>query len=349
MIRKLLASITVLILAVISACPVAAKGENAIVSKGAAVVSSGSSIVSTGSSIVPSGPSIVYAKISLKKSKISLYPDQTFRLPVKWGKGRKSKLTWTVDDKKIARFSAKGNVRALYPGTTKITVKSAHGGKATATVTVKTPDMKKTVYLTFDDGPGSHVTPKLLKVLRDSGVKATFFIVGSMAKGHEDLLRQMVADGHTLAIHTYTHDFKKIYSSKSAYLSDFYKTKKLIEDATGVSPKYFRFPGGGNNHYLSSSLRNQILTALHKEGYTAIDWNAGTADAASTYYSESTLIKNGKTSHWGKAPIILLQHDSNAKYHTPAVTKALIQYYRSRGYTFANMDHYYGPELCFKK
>ena len=135
----------------------------------------------------------------------------------------------------------------------------------------------------------------------------------------------------------------------SMYLSDFYKTKKLIEDATGVSPKYFRFPGGGNNHYLSSSLRSQILNALHKEGYTAIDWNAGTSDAASTYYSESTLIRNGKSSHWGKGPIILLQHDSNAKYHTPAVTKALIQYYRSKGYTFANMDHYYGPELCFKK
>lgn len=93
MIRKLLASITVLILAALSACPVAARGETAIVSKGAAVVSSGSSIVSTGSSIVSSGPSIVYAKISLKKSKISLYPNQTLRLSVKWGKGRKSKLS----------------------------------------------------------------------------------------------------------------------------------------------------------------------------------------------------------------------------------------------------------------
>lgn len=208
---------------------------------------------------------------------------------------------------------------------------------------------KKTVYLTFDDGPGSKVTPKLLKVLKKNNVKATFFIVGSQAKGQKKLLKQIAKDGHTLAIHTYTHDYKKIYSSKKAYLADFHKTEKLIKDYTGVQPKYFRFPGGGNNHYMSTRLRNSILKELHKEGYKEMDWNCGTSDAAAKYYSTSQLIKYGETSHWGSDPIVLLQHDANSKYHTPDVTAALIRYYKKKGYKFSGLNNYTGPEMCFKR
>lgn len=207
---------------------------------------------------------------------------------------------------------------------------------------------KKTVYLTFDDGPGSRVTPKLLKVLKDNKVKATFFIVGYEGKANKKLLKRIVKDGHTIAIHTYTHDYRKIYSSKKAFLSDFHKTEKLIVDTTGVKPHYFRFPGGGNNHYMSKKLRKSILKELHKEGYTEMDWNCGTSDAAATYYSAAQLIRYGKNTHWGPDPIVLLQHDANTKYHTPEVTRALIKYYRSKGYHFSGLSDYPGPEMCFK-
>ncbi|MDD6380147.1 MAG: polysaccharide deacetylase [Lachnospiraceae bacterium] len=208
---------------------------------------------------------------------------------------------------------------------------------------------KKTVYFTFDDGPGSRVTPKLLKVLKKNNVKATFFIVGTQAVGNKKILKRIAKDGHTLAIHTYTHDYRKIYSSKKAFLADFHKTEKLIKDTTGVQPRYFRFPGGGNNHYMSTKLRNEILKELHKEGYTEMDWNCGTSDAAPTYYNEAALIRYGKTSHWGSDPIVMLQHDANSKYHTPQVTDALISYYRAKGYHFSGLDNYTGPEMCFKR
>lgn len=322
---------------------------SATAASGSAIASTGAAVVTTGSSIVTTGPAVVYAKIKLNKKSISLYPEKTYRLTVKWGKGKHSKLTWSSSNTRIVKVSKHGNVRALYPGKAKVTVKTASGSKATATVTVKKPNMSKAVYLTFDDGPGSKVTPKLLSVLKKYNVKATFFIVGNQAKGKEALLRQMVKDGHTLAIHTYTHDYKKIYSSSKAYLKDFYKTEKLIKDATGVQPKYFRFPGGGNNHYMSSKIRSEVLKELHAKGYTEMDWNAGTGDAAGTYYSTATLISNGKNSHWGRGSVVMLQHDSNAKYRTPAVTEALIKYYRSKGCTFYGLNQYYGDELCFKK
>lgn len=316
---------------------------------GSAIASTGSAVVTTGSSIVTTGPAVVYAKIKLKKKSIKLYPEETYRLAVKWGKGKHSKLTWSSSNTRIVKISKHGNVRALYPGKAKVTVTTASGSKATATVTVKKPDMSKAVYLTFDDGPGTKVTPKLLSILKKYNVKATFFIVGSQAKGHEALLRRIVKDGHTLAIHTYTHDYRKIYSSSKAYLEDFNKTEKLIKDATGVQPRYFRFPGGGNNHYMSSKIRSEVLKELHARGYTEMDWNATTGDAAPTYYSADKLISNGKNSHWGRGSVVMLQHDSNAKYRTPAVTEALIKYYKSKGCTFYGLDQYYGDELCFKK
>ena len=100
---------------------------------------------------------------------------------------------------------------------------------------------QKTVYLTFDDGPIPEVTPRVLEILDRYQVKATFFIVGYEGKANKKLLKRIVKDGHTIAIHTYTHDYRKIYSSKKAFLSDFHKTEKLIVDTTGVKPHYFRF------------------------------------------------------------------------------------------------------------
>lgn len=314
---------------------------------------SGAQATTTGSQVRPT--KVTYAKVKFTKKKVSLYPGSKVTLKHKWTKGKKTRLRYTSSSVKVATVSAKGVVRALKPGKTTVTVKTAKGASSKISVTVKKRPVvkkkapKKTVYLTFDDGPGGKVTPKLLKVLKKNNVKATFFIVGTQAAKNKKILKQIVKDGHTVAIHTYTHDYKKIYASREAYLNDFHKCEKLIKDTTGVQPRYFRFPGGGNNHYMSTKMRGEILAQLHKEGYTEMDWNAGTADAAPKYYDAATLIRNGKNSHWGGDPIVLLQHDWDAKYHTPEVTDALIKYYRSKGYAFHGLSDYTGPELCFKR
>lgn len=318
-------------------------------SSGTASAVSGGSISGKGRSARPVTPSaITYAKPKFKKKSVSLYPGKTTRLKIRWTKGKKSKLTYSVKNRKIARVSKKGRLKALRPGKTRVTVRTRHDGSSTITIKVKKPNTKNTIYLTFDDGPGSKVTPKLLKVLKKHNVKATFFIVGSQAASNKKILKQIVKDGHTLAIHTYTHNYRTIYKSADAYLKDFHKTEKLIKDVTGVQPRYFRFPGGGNNHYMNKKIRNAVLKQLHKEGYTEMDWNASTGDAASnTYYSTATLVRNGYNSHWGRGPVVLLQHDTNAKYRTPEVTEQLIRHYKEKGCSFAGLNDYYDSELCF--
>lgn len=347
MLKKIIVTILSAAL-LLTAVPITARASSDKTVASGANATSGSAVVASGEAITVTPAAITYAKAKFKKKSVSLYPDQTTKLKIKWTKGEKTKLTYAVEDDAIARVSQKGKVRALSAGKTKVTVTTEHGDSSSITVKVKKLNDNKTIYLTFDDGPGSKVTPKLLKVLKKYNVKATFFIVGNQAASNKKILKQIAADGHTLAIHTYTHDYKKIYKSADAYLKDFHKTEKLIKDVTGVQPHYFRFPGGGNNHYMNKKIRNAVLKQLHKEGYKEMDWNASTGDAASSkYYGTATLVKNGRNSHWGKGPVVLLQHDTNAKYHTPEVTEKLIKHYKSKGCTFAGLDNYHGKELCF--
>ena len=107
---------------------------------------------------------------------------------------------------------------------------------------------RKTVYLTFDDGPSAR-TPEVLKILEEYGVKATFFVVGKDTEQSKQWMRDIVAAGHTIGVHSFTHDYREIYSSVEDYLDDFAKEYALIEEVTGVPPQIFRFPGGSINAY----------------------------------------------------------------------------------------------------
>ena len=106
-----------------------------------------------------------------------------------------------------------------------------------------TVDVDNAVYLTFDDGPSAR-TDEILEILDKYGVKATFFVVGANEEGDLERMQKIVAAGHTLAIHSYSHDYKKIYASVEAYLEDFNQMFCQIYEATGVKPQIFRFPGG---------------------------------------------------------------------------------------------------------
>ncbi|MDR1246606.1 MAG: polysaccharide deacetylase family protein, partial [Clostridiales Family XIII bacterium] len=105
----------------------------------------------------------------------------------------------------------------------------------------------KTVYLTFDDGPSMY-TERVLDILKEKNVKASFFIVGDSAvrlgdKGRA-LLGRMIDEGHTVGVHCNTHAYDRVYASVEAFLDDFNKAHTLIKDVTGVSADIFRFPGG---------------------------------------------------------------------------------------------------------
>ena len=102
--------------------------------------------------------------------------------------------------------------------------------------------------MTFDDGPSTR-TDEVLAVLARENIKATFFVVGQTSETNLQRIRDIVNQGHTIAMHSYSHDYTKIYASVEAFLDDMYRVFSQIRDATGVAPTFFRFPGRSVNSY----------------------------------------------------------------------------------------------------
>ena len=100
-----------------------------------------------------------------------------------------------------------------------------------------------TIHLTFDDGPSPR-TDEILEILAQQDVKATFFVTGQADEANRQRMRKIVEQGHSIGMHTYSHNYTKIYESVEAFLDDMYQVFTLIREATGVTPTFFRFPGG---------------------------------------------------------------------------------------------------------
>lgn len=193
-----------------------------------------------------------------------------------------------------------------------------------ASASAQTP---KTVYLTFDDGPSDRVTPKILDVLDEENVKATFFIIGQQAERRDYLIKREAESGHTVAVHSYTHNYSEIYSSPHSLIADIDRCNDVIESITGKRSDLYRFPGG------SYGLREELIAAAARHGMRYVDWNASTRDAECPG-SAGQLFDSAVATSAGLDSIVLLSHDSTYKTSTPEATRRLIKYYRENGYTF---------------
>ncbi len=195
----------------------------------------------------------------------------------------------------------------------------------------------KTVYLTFDDGPSPR-TPEVLQILAENGVKATFFVKNGGKYNH--YMKDIVAGGHTIALHTYSHDYAAIYASDEAYLNDLQQISDLVYNETGVRSKIMRFPGGSSN--TKSRKYNQgIMTRMVKQvtdmGYIYYDWNLSSGDASGGKVPANTIINNCR-----KVPrnntVIVLMHDAGDKRTTVEALPQVIAYYKAAGCKFAAID-----------
>lgn len=195
----------------------------------------------------------------------------------------------------------------------------------------------KVCYLTFDDGPSTENTEKILKVLKKYNVKATFFVVNKKGEDMDALYKQIVDEGHTIAVHTATHNYEKIYSSVTAYLKDFNRCSKRIEEATGVKPELFRFPGGSVNSY-NYELCQPLIAEMLRRGYTYYDWNVSSGDATGRILSEKQIYKNVVNNVAESGESIVLMHDSNEKDSTVEALDDIIETLTERGYTFDKLD-----------
>lgn len=183
----------------------------------------------------------------------------------------------------------------------------------------------KRVYITFDDGP-TPLTSQLLDVLKKEDVKATFFVVGKEIEGRENILKRISEEGHSIGLHTYSHNYTTIYSTEDNFISEMLKTSKKVKEVTGLEPKIIRFPGGS-----SKRLNQPFLDKLHAYNFKVYDWTSDIYDGEYPNLSVYRLTENAKKSKGSSTDIIILMHCNSNNKNTVKALPGIIQYYRNRG------------------
>ncbi|MCL1804837.1 MAG: polysaccharide deacetylase [Clostridiales bacterium] len=206
-------------------------------------------------------------------------------------------------------------------------------------------DSSRTVYLTFDDGPGGY-TKSVLDILQRYDVRATFFVVGYVinSPGREDLLRRMVEEGHTIGVHTFSHVYKDVYSSLEAYLEDFAKTSERIEEITGIKPDIFRFPGGSLNSY-NERWGNTIISEMLNRGYRYYDWNAGSGDASTEATVDSIYEDVIRQVHGNPYSVVLMHDGGGGRQATVQALPMIIERLQREGYEFDKLTNQVRPTV----
>lgn len=198
---------------------------------------------------------------------------------------------------------------------------------------------EKTAYLTFDDGPNNTITPKVLDILKEKDIKASFFVIGKYVEEYPEIVKREYEEGHYIANHSYNHDNTKLYKSAESFKNEIEKTDIAIGKAIGVEDycsHIFRFPNG----FMAPLYRNEkkaLVSILEKMDYTYIDWNCLNNDSMKKY-TGSQLINNLKESSKNKNTLVILMHDTKDVSNSSLVLKESIEFLQEQGYEFKNFN-----------
>ena len=187
----------------------------------------------------------------------------------------------------------------------------------------------KKVYLTFDDGPSSN-TDQILDILKDYDVKATFFVVGKTDERSVKAYQRIVEEGHTLAMHSYSHKYDEIYESKEAFARDLNSLQEYLYETTGVWPRIYRFPGGSSNTVSKVDMQ-ELIEYLTDIGITYFDWNVASGDAVSRTLPAETIVNNCLSGIEKQKESVILMHDASNKGTTIEALPQIIEAIQEQG------------------
>lgn len=200
-----------------------------------------------------------------------------------------------------------------------------------------TKGSEKIAYLTFDDGPTSSVTPKVLDILASEQIKASFFVIGKSVEAHPEIVKRAYEEGHYIANHSYSHNNAALYKSKDSFLREIQLTDSAIAKALEIDFYHsyvFRFPNGFMSP-LYQKEKKEVVFLLSNIHYTYLDWNALTQDSVKKC-STSQLLTNLKQSCQNKGTLVVLMHDTKDVNDSSLVLKDCISYLIEQGYEFRN-------------
>ncbi|MCM1112293.1 MAG: polysaccharide deacetylase family protein [Muribaculum sp.] len=184
-------------------------------------------------------------------------------------------------------------------------------------------DLRRKVYLTFDDGPSIY-TDDILDILAEYDIKATFFVVGKEDERSKEAILQIVENGHTLGMHSYSHKYSELYASLENFEADFEKQRSFLEELTGETCRFYRFPGGSSNT-VSKEDMHLFIDYLESQDMVFYDWNVSSGDGSSGLLSVDALVANSTSDveQWNTAVILL--HDSADKRTTVEALPRIIE------------------------
>ncbi len=186
----------------------------------------------------------------------------------------------------------------------------------------------KTLYITFDDGP-THNTPVILDILKKHNAKATFFVLDGRITENPDLLKRIIAEGHSIGLHGVSHDVNVIYSTPSKPLEEMNRANETLYNTAGFKTKLIRTPYGS---YPYMTLEQYKI--LKASNYKLWDWTVDPRDGVGTP-PLNAMLKRIKTDLKGNENPIILLHDKKSTVNN---LDAILTYLENEGYTFALID-----------
>lgn len=191
----------------------------------------------------------------------------------------------------------------------------------------------KVMHLTFDDGPSSNVTPQILDILKQNNIKATFFVLGTNVEKHPEIIKRIAREGHSIGIHSYSHDMSSIYANGDNFLDEINRTRDAIIELVGEKKcsDVFRFPGGAFRDE-----RAEFKELLIEKNIPYVNWNCVTGDSetknpvSSNLYNRAIRTANDS----GQDSLVLLMHDTNSKQATADSLPSIIKYFKDKGFRF---------------
>lgn len=192
-----------------------------------------------------------------------------------------------------------------------------------------------TIYLTFDDGPSQN-TYSVLHYLDQYGIKATFFVVPQRTEECYAIMKQIVDKGHSIGVHSTSHEYEKIYASVEDFLDDFYEAWQMIYEATGVKTHIFRFPGGSKNDF-NEATRDAIIEEMTRRGFRYYDWNVDSNDAGGATWTD--MYNSIPADIAGNYRSVVLMHDSAPRENTVYVLEDILRVLTNEGYKFDKINN----------
>lgn len=239
------------------------------------------------------------------------------------------------------RVSVSNNVNVNRLGTYKVnySVSDDSGNKIDISRVVKVIDRpvnkSGTIYLTFDDGPSQTITAKVLDILKEEGVLATFFVI-NRSDSLNYLIKREYNEGHTVALHAYNHNYASIYTSMNSYFADLEKIQNKIKGITGEKSMIIRFPGGSSNtisRNYKKGIMSELTTEVVARGYHYFDWNVSSGDAGGVSSSEQVYQNVTSRLSPNRANVVLM-HDFENNYYTLNALRNIIRFAKDNGYRF---------------